>query len=108
MILIGLTGGIGSGKATVARIFEVLGIPVYYADVAAKRIMNEDEDIKEIVINTFGKEAYQDDELNRQYLADIVFSDADKLALLNSLVHPATIKDAEEWIKRQTSPYIIK
>src|SRR5687768_8895419 len=108
MLLIGLTGGIGSGKTTVARIFEVLGIPVYYADVAAKRIMNEEENIKEFVINTFGKEAYKDDELNRQYLADIVFSNIDKLALLNSMVHPATIKDAEEWIKKQTAPYIIK
>ena len=108
MLLIGLTGGIGSGKTTVARIFEVLGIPVYYADVAAKRIMNEDENIKVSVINTFGKDAYKDGELNRQYLANTVFSNSDKLNLLNSIVHPATIKDAEEWIKKQTSPYVIK
>ncbi len=108
MLRIGLTGGLGSGKTTVARIFEVLGIPVYYADVAAKRIMNEDENIKVSVINTFGREAYKDGELNRQYLADIVFSNADKLDLLNSIVHPVTLKDAEEWIKKQTSPYIIK
>ena len=108
MLLIGLTGGFGSGKTTVARIFEVLGIPVYYADAAAKRIMNEDANIKVSVINTFGRNAYKDGELNRQYLANTVFSNADKLNLLNSIVHPATIKDAEEWIKKQTSPYIIK
>ena len=108
MLLIGLTGGIGSGKTTVARIFEILGIPVYYADLAAKRIMNEDENIKVSLMNTFGEAAYKDGELNRQYLADIVFSNAEKLDLLNSIVHPPTRKDAEEWIKKQTSPYIIK
>jgi dephospho-CoA kinase len=108
MLLIGLTGGIGSGKTTVARIFEVLGIPVYYADVAAKRIMNEDEEIKVSIIKTFGEEAYKDGELNRSYLSTIVFSNANKLNLLNSIVHPATIKDAEKWIKKQTAPYIIK
>ena len=108
MLLIGLTGGISSGKTTVACIFEVLGISVYYADVAAKRILNEDENIKVSVINTFGKDAYKDGELNRQYLANTVFSNADKLNLLNSIVHPATIKDAEKWIKKQTSQYIIK
>ncbi len=108
MLLIGLTGGIGSGKTTVARIFEVLGIPVYYADAAAKRIMNEDENIKEALINSFGKKAYKNGKLNRSYLSNIVFSNADKLNLLNSIVHPATIKDAEEWIKKQTAPYTIK
>jgi dephospho-CoA kinase len=108
MLLIGLTGGIGSGKTTIAHIFEVLGIPVYYADVAAKRIMNEDDNTKKKVIDTFGKEAYKNGNLNRKYLADIVFLSAEKLDLLNSIVHPATIKDAEEWIKKQISPYIIK
>jgi dephospho-CoA kinase len=108
MLLIGLTGGIGSGKTTVARIFEVLGIPVYYADVAAKRIMSEDDNIILSVIKTFGDEAYKDGELNRSYLSTIVFSNADKLNLLNSIVHPATIKDAAEWIKKQTGSYIIK
>ncbi len=108
MLLIGLTGGIGSGKTTVARIFEVLGIPVYYADVAAKKIMNEDQTIKVTLIKVFGEEAYKDGELNRSYLSTIVFSNADKLNLLNSIVHPATIKDAEEWIKRQTGSYIVK
>jgi dephospho-CoA kinase len=105
---IGLTGGIGSGKSTVARIFEVLGIPVYYADVEARRIMNEDALLRERIIAQFGKNAYQQGRLNNKYLAAIVFNDREKLELLNSLVHPATIRDAEEWMRKQTSPYAIK
>jgi dephospho-CoA kinase len=108
MLKVGLTGGIGSGKTTVAAIFEVLNIPVYYADDAAKRLMNENENIKAAVEKIFGEEAYKDGILNRKYVSDIVFNDPDKLALLNSIVHPATIKDADEWMKNQKSPYIIK
>jgi dephospho-CoA kinase len=105
---IGLTGGIGSGKSTVARIFEVLGIPVYYADLEAKRIMNEDEMLKDQIIQHFGKESYPEGELNNKYLASIVFNNREKLDLLNSLVHPATIRDSERWMKQQTAPYAIK
>jgi dephospho-CoA kinase len=105
---IGLTGGIGSGKSTVARIFEVLGIPVYYADLEAKRIMNEDEPLKEEVMRHFGKEAYENGQLNNKYLAAIVFNNREKLEQLNSLVHPATIRDAEQWMQKQKTPYAIK
>jgi dephospho-CoA kinase len=108
MIRVGLTGGIGSGKSVVAKVFETLGIPVYYADDAAKKLMNTDEELKTSVIKIFGNDAYINGELNRKYIASIVFNDKEKLELLNSLTHPATIRDAEEWIKRQTSPYIIK
>lgn len=108
MLSIGLTGGIGSGKTTVAGIFEVLGIPVYYADDAAKRLMAEDENLKAAIENNFSKEAYKNGKLDRKYISDIVFNNPDKLALLNSIVHPATIKDAHEWIQKQNSPYIIK
>jgi dephospho-CoA kinase len=108
MIRIGLTGGIGSGKSTVAKIFEVLGIPVYYADDAAKNIMNTDKELKAVLIKKFGEQTYQDGKLNRAYLASIVFNDKEKLDLLNSLTHPATIRDANEWIEKQTSSYIIK
>ena len=108
MLSIGLTGGIGSGKTTVAGIFKVLGIPVYYADDAAKRLMDEDEKVKAAIENNFSKEAYKDGKLDRKYLSEIVFNNSDKLALLNSIVHPATIKDAHEWIQKQSSPYIIK
>lgn len=108
MLLIGLTGGIGSGKTTVAKVFEVLGIPVYYADEQAKRIMNEDELVREKIKTLFGEESYEKGKLNRSYIASIVFKDAEKLRLLNSVVHPATIADGEQWMKMQTTPYAIK
>jgi dephospho-CoA kinase len=101
---IGLTGGIGSGKTTVARIFEVLGIPVYYADEAAKRIMSEDEGLKQQIIKKFGEASYSNGELNREYLASIVFRDKTKLAELNALVHPNSV----QWMKQQTAPYAIR
>lgn len=108
MLRIGLTGGMGSGKSTVAQLFELLGIPVYYADDAAKRLMNTDEELKKAIQSKFGKETYKNNELDRQYLATVVFNDPDKLNLLNSLVHPVTIRDAEQWFNQQTSPYVIK
>ena len=105
---VGLTGGLGSGKSTVARIFEVLGIPVYYADTEAKRIMNSDPVLKARIIEHFGEEAYLGDQLNRTYISSIVFYNKEKLSLLNSFVHPATIRDSKEWISKQTTPYAIK
>ena len=108
MLRIGLTGGIGSGKSTVARIFSVLGIPVYDSDTASKRLMAEDEMLKDKIIQSFGKESYINGRLNRKYLSEQVFSDPEKTDLLNSIVHPATIKDAEGWMKKQNSPYLIK
>jgi len=108
MLKIGLTGGIGSGKTTVAKVFEVLGIPVYYADEAAKRLMNEDENLKEKLQQQFGKQTYIDEKLNRSYLSSIVFNDPEKLVILNSIVHPATIEDAARWMKKQKAPYVIK
>lgn len=108
MLKVGLTGGIGSGKSTVAQLFEVLGIPVYYADEAAKRLMNSDDQLKTAIKNAFGETAYKNDDLDRQYLASVVFNDPYKLELLNSFVHPATIRDAEQWMQKQTTPYIIK
>ncbi len=108
MLRIGLTGGIGSGKSTVAKVFETLGIPVFYADEAAKELMNSDPILKEKIIHAFGKESYKDEKLDRQYLATLVFNDPEKLNLLNSIVHPATIEDAEKWMQQQTCPYSIK
>ncbi len=108
MLRIGLTGGIGSGKSTVARIFKVLGIPVYDADSASKRLMAENEQLKDQIKNSFGEEAYKDGRLNRKYLAEEVFHNNEKLILLNSFVHPATIKDAGEWMRKQKVPYLIK
>jgi dephospho-CoA kinase len=108
MLKIGLTGGLGSGKTTVAKIFEALGIPVYYADASSKRLMNEDDKLKAAVRNAFGEAIFPDGKLDRRKLSEIVFKDEEKLALLNSIVHPATLHDADEWMKKQTAPYIIK
>ena len=107
VLKVGLTGGIGSGKSTVARIFEVLGIPVYYADIEAKRLMNEDQELKSSILKAFGEQAYTDNRLNRKYISTIVFSDPAKLETLNAIVHPATKKDGENWMMRQTTPYAI-
>jgi len=107
MLKIGLTGGIGSGKSTVAQIFELLGIPVFYADDEAKKLVNENEELKENIIKNFGKEIYTDGKLNRAHLASVVFNSPDKLKLLNSLIHPVTKREGEEWIIKQNSPYAI-
>ena len=108
MLKVGLTGGIGSGKSTVAKIFETLGVPVYHADEEAKRLMNTDAALKTAIQKNFGNETYKNGELDRKYLASVVFNDKFKLELLNSLVHPVTIRDAGDWIKKQTAPYVIK
>jgi len=108
MLRIGLTGGIGSGKTTVARIFNVLGIPVYSSDDAAKRLMNEDEELKKKIIASFGKESYENGQLNRKYIAEVAFKDRKKIELLNSFVHPVTIQDAGAWMEKQNAPYAIK
>ncbi len=108
MLRVGLTGGIGSGKSTVAKIFEVLGIPVYYADDAAKRLMNEDEELKAKIKEAFGDDIYTEGSLNKKQLAAIVFNDPEKLNTLNKLIHPATIKDAAAWMHKQKAPYTLK
>jgi len=111
MILkIGITGGIGSGKTTVSKVFEVLEIPVFYADDLAKSVMQTDELLVESIKKTFGSEAYNADQaLNRKYLADIVFNDEQKLAKLNQLVHPAVFRAFDAWLAVQRKvPYILK
>ena len=108
IIKVGITGGIGSGKSTVAKVFEVLGIPVYYADDAAKRLMNEDENLIAQIKKEFGDEAYVNGKLNRKYLSRLVFKNDEQLALLNSIVHPATLRDSDKWMQQQTTPYAIK
>jgi dephospho-CoA kinase len=108
MLKVGLTGGIGSGKTMVARIFAALGIPVYYADEVAKRIQQEDADVKKQIVGLLGEEAYQNGILNRTYVSSIVFADKTKLEQLNAIVHPATIRDAENWLSAQTTDYAIK
>lgn len=108
MFTIGLTGGIGSGKSTVAKIFEVLGIPVFNADLQARQLMEENLDIRSAIQAQFGPETYTDGKLNRSILSAKVFSNSFLLDRLNSIVHPITIAYANSWSKRQTSPYVIK
>lgn len=108
MLRVGITGGIGSGKSLVTRIFSTIGVPVYYADDAAKRLMNEDVAIRQELISAFGESTYADGILNRKYLSSIVFNDPVKLAQLNAIVHPVTINDAAVWMEKQNAPYIIK
>lgn len=107
MIKVGITGGIGSGKSTVGHLFEMMGYPVYYADIRAKWLMNNDPTIKAELITTFGKSVYPD-QLDRKALADIVFSDPDALAKLNNITHPAVRRDLEAWSKAQNSPIVFK
>jgi len=108
MLKVGLTGGIGSGKSTVAKLFEILQVPVYYADAASKRLYHTDAGLMAELKKHFGEAIYTNGILNRTLLAQRVFNDPVQLALLNSLVHPPTIRDAEGWIQQQTAPYIVK
>lgn len=108
MLKIGLTGGIGSGKSTVAGIFRVLGIPVFDADANTRSLMETDSELQTGILSLFGDKAYEDGKLNRKWIADIVFNDPFQLEKLNALVHPATIAAAESWADRQTASYIIK
>ncbi|MGB4847443.1 MAG: dephospho-CoA kinase [Saprospiraceae bacterium] len=112
MKLIGLTGGIGSGKTTVASIFTTLGIPVYNSDARAKLLMNANEELRKKIIDLFGQEAYSDNlELNTSWMASRVFNDREQLLKLNSIVHPAVFKDLVEWSSQPeqlTAPYLIQ
>lgn len=106
---VGITGGIGSGKSTVAKIFEILGIPVYYADERAKHLMNHQKELKSLLIEKFGPESFTSEGLlNRVFLAKTVFSDPEKVKTINRLVHPAVGKDFETWAASQNTPYVLK
>jgi len=108
MMVVGLTGGIGSGKSTIAKEFATLGISVFNSDEQAKVLIATDAQVKERIIAAFGEEAYQNGEYNRAYIAQIVFNNPEKLAILNSIVHPALAKHFKQWAKKQTSPYVLK
>ncbi len=108
MKVVGLTGGIGSGKSTIARLFAALGIAVYDSDTEAKKLINASAEIKKRIVEVFGAEAYAEGGYNRAYMADIVFRNPDKLAVLNSIVHPVLADYFNQWVALQTSPYVIK
>lgn len=106
---VGITGGIGAGKSVVAKIFSILGIPIYFADDRAKWLMANDPDLSEQIIQEFGSEAYlADGSVNRTFLARTVFEDPEKLTKINSLVHPAVGMDFLKWGESQNAPYVLK
>ena len=107
MMKVGITGGIGSGKSTVCRLFARLGVAVYDSDAGAKRLMTEDAELRRRITDRFGAEAYADGTLNRTYLAGRVFSEAQALADLNAIVHPAVRADFAAWAEQQEGDYVI-
>ncbi len=110
MLKVGITGGIGSGKTTVCRIFEMLGIPVFYADEVAKKVMTSDMILVGGIRDTFGEASYSAaGELNRKHLADLVFNDTRQLEKLNALVHPAVFRAFDQWAASvENAPYLLK
>lgn len=108
MIVVGLTGGIGSGKTTVAKQFNALGIPVYIADDEAKKLMNRSKIIKRKLIQLFGEQAYINNELNRPFLADKIFNNELNLEKMNAIVHPKVASHFKRWLKKQKAPFVLK
>jgi dephospho-CoA kinase len=110
MLKIGITGNIGSGKTTVSRLFEILGIPVFYSDTEAKKVMVTDAQLISAIKKHFGEEAYfADGSLNRKLIAGVVFNNEAELRQLNTLVHPAVFRAFDQWVLRYpTAPYVLK
>jgi len=108
MIIVGLTGGIGSGKTTVAKQFNALGIPVYIADDEAKKLMNRSKIIRRKLMALFGDEAYKNNTLNRPFLADKIFNNPSNLEKMNAIVHPKVASHFKRWVNKQNTPYILK
>jgi len=108
MIKVGITGGIGSGKSTVCKVFRTLGIPIFEADPVAKELMNADPILREKLIHLFGESVYLTNQtIDRKYLSGIVFNNPSLLVQLNAIVHPAVRKSFEDWCQIQQSPYVI-
>jgi len=105
--IVGLTGGIGSGKTTVANYFIALNVPVYIADIEAKALMNRSKVIKRKLIKLFGDEAYVEHTLNKPFIASQIFSNKDLLKKMNAIVHPKVAKHFSNWVKKQNVPYVI-
>ena len=108
MKIIGLTGGIGSGKTTVSEMFKELGIPVYIADIEAKKLTNTSETLKKEIIQILGEGAYNHGEINKKYVADLIFNDKDLLIKINKVIHPKVADHFKKWCAIQNAPYIIK
>ena len=108
MMIVGLTGGIGSGKTTVANMFRELGVPVYNSDVEAKNLMNFSAKIKKEIEGLLGEQSYHNGELNRDYVAKKVFGDKELLKALNGIVHPAVREHFLNWSKGQKTQYVVQ
>ena len=108
MKIIGLTGGMGSGKTTVAKMFEEYGIPIYIADTEAKELMHTSSEIREALQHLLGVSVYKDGQLDRKYMADKIFNNKAVLEKVNRIVHPRVESHFQEWKKKQNAPYCIK
>jgi len=110
MLKVGITGNIGSGKTTISKVFEILGVPVFYADDAAKKVMVEDPILIDALKKEFGSESFFDDgSLNRKHIAGIVFNNEAELAKLNAIVHPAVFRAFDNWVAGiKNAPYVMK
>jgi dephospho-CoA kinase len=108
MIIVGLTGGIGSGKTTVAKEFNALGIPIYIADEEAKKLMITSKVLKRKLIELFGHKAYADGKLNKLFIAEAIFNNKDYLDKMNAIVHPRVANHFKKWLLKQKSPYVVK
>lgn len=108
MKIIGLTGGIGSGKSTVLELFKILGVKTYSADESAKKLVNTDPYLINLISSSFGENIYDKGQLNSKKLSDIVFEDKEKLKLLNSIIHPAVAKDFKLFLNSNNEDYIVK
>ena len=109
MLRVGITGGIGSGKTTVCSIFERLGVPIYYADSRAKELVNTNSELQNKITNAFGQNSFIEGAYNRAFIASIVFSDKEKLELLNSIIHPFVLNDWEVFCHEHANcSYVIK
>lgn len=108
MLKIGITGGMGSGKTTVCKIFQCLNIPIYDADYEAKNLYNTDLQLREEVIQIFGADVFTNDLLNHSLLAAKIFSNPEKRQALNAIVHPRVQAHSASWFEKQSGPYAMK
>lgn len=107
MLKIGITGGIGSGKSTACKVFSILGIPVFYADLEASNLMEDNPDVRKGINEIAGIDMYSHGTLDKPGLASVIFSDPGKLNAVNSLVHPHVFSNFFEWSEKQSAPYVI-
>ena len=108
MKIIGLTGGIGSGKTTISMMFKDLGIPIYIADIEAKKLTNSSKIIRNEIIAVLGEKSYTDGKLNNKYVAELIFNDVNLLNKINNIIHPRVAEHFKKWTAKQNAPYIIK